>query len=171
MAERKLTPEERFKRWHVDIFTHLEKTSEIKDGNGAIVALTAALPLYERWLEAEASKTNPKKSRAAVLVGDLGIATEDDAQKFWNVFRDGLCHTGSFFSESGKSRSEGWTLPKIGLSADYPDKPLFKKAKTGEDAIFINPWGLIRHILKKYENNVSLMQGVDAPMLELTIDE
>lgn len=171
MARRKLTTEERFKRWHSDIFVHLEKTSEIKDGNGAIVALTAAMPLYERWLESEMSKTTPKASRASILKVDLGITTEENAQKFWNVFRDGLCHTGAFFAESGRSRSEGWTLPKIGVSADYPDKPLFKQAASGEDAIFINPWGLIRHILKKYENNVSLMESIDAPMLELEVDE
>ena len=50
----------------------------------------------------------------------------------------------------------------------HPDFPRFTKYKvTGEDIIEINPWGLIRHIMKKYENNSELLQYAKAPLLDL----
>jgi hypothetical protein len=35
------------------------------------------------------------------------------------------------------------------------------------DVIAINPWGLVAHILKKYENNAELLEYEKAPFLDL----
>lgn len=171
MATREANLEERFKIWYLDIFHHLEKTKDIPGGNGAIVALAAAMPLYERWLDEESKKHTPQKKRAVLLMADLGLKTEEEAGKFWNVFRDGLCHSGSFYTSSSTASGKGWILPKVGLSADHPDKPHFAKTPDGKtEAIFVNPWGLIRHILIKYEGNPMLIRLVDTPLLPLLIE-
>jgi hypothetical protein len=160
------TPE-KFRLWYVNVFSYLEH--QTPGGSGAIIALAAALPLYERWVVANVSSPG-RASRHALISSDLRISDLVKTAKFWNVFRDGLSHTGSFFRHSKTQRDECWPhLPKVGLSKDYPSFPQFIiDPNTGLEVILLNPWGLIAHILEKYERNPSLLEGADAPLLPLS---
>src|SRR5258708_27465715 len=118
MATQVISTDQRFQWWYRDIFTYLEKTKEIPLGNGAIAALMMVLPLYERYLTVElqkdptyvaASQQLQSEKRFKLIAKDLHLS-EQEAKLFWNVFRDGLCHTGSFFEVSGQSAKKGWTL-------------------------------------------------------------
>ena len=158
---------ERFRIWYKDIFQFLEDKSP--NGNGAIIALMGALPLYERWVVSSCSPNN-YANRIALIISDLKINDKNKAERFWNVVRDGLCHTGSFFEESDKiTKEKKWEyLPKIGLDGSYPDFPTFViDPQSGRDVILFNPWKLVRHIVSKYENNTSILEGSVAPLLPL----
>lgn len=156
-----VSPEDRFRIWYIE---PLEKLESIPRGNGAILALTVIMPLYERVYRFEKSKNHPNtNNRNKWVMNDLNLNSEDEAKFFWNVFRDGLCHTGSFFEQSDKP----WTLPKIGLDVTYPALPTFTKTNTGEDAIILNPWKFVQHILKKYKGNKELLEYAPAPLLPL----
>jgi hypothetical protein len=161
----KISEQDRFSIWYSGPLKRLEQC--IDHGHGAIAALMVALPLYERWVRFRVLKGAPD-NRPQIISDDLQIGDPEKAKIFWNVFRDGLCHTGSFFEESEKAQKEGWTLPKISLDGAHPQFPRFTKhPTTGEGIIEVNPWGLIHHILDKYEGNDELLQYEKAPLLDL----
>ena len=161
----KVPVEDRFHIWYAQPLQHIKDT--IANGNGAIVALMVAIPLYERYLQKELQK-DKTKNRPQIISDDLKFGDIEKAKRFWNVFRDGLCHTGSFFEVSDKSRQKSWKLPKIGLDGKYPDLPIFIQDPTTKDeVIIVNPWGLITHILNKYKDNMSLLEDLDSPLLPL----
>lgn len=151
--------EDRFAIWYLSPLRNLEK---MDFGHGAIAALTIAMPLYERVYMFLVTKGLPD-NRPEWVKEDLKLNSVEEAKLFWNVFRDGLCHTGSFFEQSGKYSE----LPKIGLDAKYPDFPTFKKNEDNEDVIIVNPWKLITHILGKYKGNTEILSYAPAPLLPL----
>jgi hypothetical protein len=154
--------EDRFRIWYLEPIETLKTC--LKNGNGAIAALMIAMPLYERVYRFALSNNEPHTgNRPLWVMNDLRLKSETEAKLFWNVFRDGLCHTGSFFEQSDRSSS----LPKIGLDGKYPDFPTFITTETGEDAIIVNPWNFIAYILNKYEDNVLLLEYESAPLLPL----
>lgn len=160
----KVSEQDRFGMWYSGPISFIEK--HIEGGHGAIVALMVALPLYERWIRFQIAN-GARNNRPQLISDDLKIGDLEKAKIFWNVFRDGLCHTGSFFEQSEKAIAEGWTLPKISLDAGHPPFPRFVKHASGEDVIEINPWGLVQHILDKYKGNDALLQYEKAPLLDL----
>jgi hypothetical protein len=155
-----VAPEDKFRIWYKEPFQMLE---EMNKGNGAIIALMMSLPLYERAYRHKVSTKEIRDNRPLWVKEDLKLKTEEEARKFWNAFRDGLCHTGSFFEENDK----GEILPQIGLDAKYPDLPEFTKDQNGKDVIIVNPWKLVSHILQKYEGNIPLLEYAPAPLLPL----
>lgn len=168
MSKTEVSTEQKFKLWYSEIFCFMEHKS--KDGNGAIVALAAALPLYERWLVSKSGESRDEK--VSLLNEDLKIRNFSNADNFWNVFRDGLCHTGHFFKESDTQRrkirrGEDWNnLPEVCFNIEFPDFPEFKE-QDGKEYIILNPWGLIRHICSKFEGNYHLLEEGEAPLLPL----
>lgn len=162
------TTEQKFNLWYKDVLFFLEHHTN--KGSGAIAALMVVMPLYERWVSANCAP-DTYVNRMALVRSDLSFPDTPKAENFWNVFRDGLCHTGSFFEASGRSKNHNppITLPKVGLNKDYPAKPTFVfDPSTNLEVIIVNPWGLVEHILKKYEGNASLLEGPDAPLLPLS---
>ena len=93
-------PQDRFRIWYKEPFEMLERMNM---GNGAIIALMMSLPLYERVYRHKVSTKEIIDNRPLWVKNDLKLKTEAEAQIFWNVFRDGLCHTGSFFEESERA--------------------------------------------------------------------
>jgi hypothetical protein len=125
-----------------------------------------ALPLYERAFRHAVIKGTPD-NRPLWVKKDYRLNTEREPQICWNAFRDGLCHTGSFFEESEKAKSERWILPHIGLDAAYPPFLELTKDNAGNEVIIVNPWKLVSHILQKYEGNIELLEYAPAPLLPL----
>lgn len=141
-------------------------TDGIPDGNGALIALMAVFPLYERYIEFEMETNNA--NRAQCISDDTGL-NEEQAKKFWNVFRDGLLHSGMPFEESRNARREGWTLPKVSLDAKHPPLPEYRHSNNGEDVICLNPWGFVEHVLNKYRDDPELFtRNSDSPLLLLS---
>lgn len=156
-------------RWFDQPLQVLERG--IPEGNGAIIALMAVFPLYERFLD-DTTKTSGC-AWEVLLAQDLNLpVTPDthDAEQFWNVFRDGLGHTAMFFEQSDTARKKknSWTLPKVSLDGNHPNLPVFKTTTTGERVICLNPWGFVRHVLDKYKADPQLFtRNTEAPLLSL----
>ena len=166
IREIEISVEERFDMWYLQPLKMLESRQDEDHGACAIIALMVVMPLYER-LYHFAVKNGVPDNRPVWVMNDLHLQSIDEAKLFWNVFRDGLCHTGSFFCESDKSIKHGWTLPKISLDAKHPSFPTFEKTEDGKDVIIVNPWGFMHHVLQKYSGNTSLLEYASAPLLPL----
>lgn len=153
--------EDKFKLWYEGPLRVLE--GFIKHGHGGICALMVALPLYERVYRYAVLNGTPD-NRPEWVKDDLHLDSIEDAKIFWNVFRDGLCHSGSFFEESEKY--ERGELPKIHLDAKFTYKPKFVR-KNDQFVVRFNPWDFCKHVLKKYENNRGLLSYDKAPLIPL----
>lgn len=155
-----VSPADRFSLWYRHALIELEKMDK---GNGSIAALMVVLPLYERYAQAEIDS-----SRATciedVLMSDLGFKSRKRAQRFWTVFRHGLCHAATFFTCTKDLKN----LPFVHLDGDAPNLPEVIPGKKGGRAIItVNPWGFVRHVMSKYETDHSLFDRPDAPLLPL----
>ncbi len=137
----------------------------INHGHGGICALMIALPLYERVYRYAVLNGTPD-NRPVWVKNDLHLDSEQDAKIFWNVFRDGLCHTGSFFEESDKY--ERGELPQISLDGSYTHEPKFVRGH-GIFVVQLNPWEFCKHVLGKYKGNSGLLRYAKAPLLPLYI--
>ncbi len=154
--------EVKFKKWYSNA---IEILGKLNHGDGGIAALMVALPLYERYLTDVTGGDVHK--RASVIKDELGFADDLQARIFWNVFRDGLCHMGTFWEESDKSVEKGWVLPKVGLDDKHPPIPTFTKDSDGKDVIIVNPWKFVEFILGKYSSNPNLLHSATAQLLPL----
>ena len=155
--------ESKFEIWYKSPIQVLDKG--IDHGCGGICALMVALPLYERCYRYGVLNGVPD-NRPLWVKNDLHLDSEEDAKIFWNVFRDGLCHTGSFFEESDKY--EKGELPQISLHGDYTHEPKFVR---GHDIFIIqlSPWKFCNHVLSKYKGNIGLLRYAKAPLLSLRV--
>lgn len=149
----------------------IEHGGQIPDGNGAIIALMAVFPLYERYLDSVRAKEPAGTDYWKCLAEDSGLHDLQKAAMFWNVFRDGLLHTGMFFEDSEKARKpqKQWTLPKISLDGHHPPLPRYGITDKGEQVICLNPWGFVKHVLDKYRADPGLLtRDADSPLLLLS---
>src|SRR5438445_6888883 len=159
-----VSSEDRFKKWYSGPLQFLEH--KVPGGDGAVSALMTVIPLYERYVLSEVGDDDSK--RPQFVQSDLKLKSLKESCVFWNVFRDGLCHRGHFFEESKKSLDKGWILPKVSLHIENPPLPVFgTDPHSGKKVIYLNPWGLVSHIMKKYEGNIKLIEKADAPLIPL----
>jgi len=143
---------ERFEGWFLK---PIEKLKDCPDGDGAFLAMSAALFLCERYYRTatnthDGSTDDLSFRRAAAK--DLGIA-ETKFEIFWKVFRHGIQHQGMpklFRDKSGVEYR--WN---IGVA--YPALPFFITAKPQIIIIAINPWGFAELICDKYRGNPALL--------------
>src|SRR5258707_14676560 len=91
------------KRWFDQPLCVIEHGGQIPEGNGAIIALMAVFPLYERYLDSVRAQPSYGSDHWKCLANDTRLNNQD-AAVFWNVFRDGLLHKGMFFENSEKAR-------------------------------------------------------------------
>lgn len=94
--------EKLFRRWFVTPLELLER--DLPNGDGAFVALMAALPLYERAIIAELKLDKEETTPEAIetrVEKDLGIDT-NTRKKFWAIYRNGFMHQG--MGLDGKSK-------------------------------------------------------------------
>ena len=151
---------DKFKLWFDYPIKQLES---IKGGHGGFCALMVALPLYERFYRYAVSKGAPD-NRPEWVKNDLLLKTTDEAKMFWQVFRDGLCHTGSFFEETRDYKKED--LPSISLDEKHSYSPKFL-TREGIFIVELNPWKFWKHVLDKYTSDPGVLDYAKAPLLPL----
>ena len=159
-------------RWFDQPLSVIEHGGQIPEGNGAIIALMAVFPLYERYLDSVRAKQPNGTDYWKCLADDTGLNDLQKAAMFWNVFRDGLLHSGMFFEDSKKARTpqKQWTLPKVSLDGNHPPLPRYGITDKGEQVICLNPWGFVQHVLEKYRTDPDLLtRNADSPLLLLSL--
>lgn len=165
-------PEVLRKRWFDQPLGVIEHSGLIPDGNGAIIALMAIFPLYERYLNDAFKRSTLGLTFVQFRARDLGLPEDPttDADQFWNIFRDGLLHSGMPFEDSKSARKYSWILPKISLRKEpgYEALPKYKLTKSGERVICLDPWGFVDFVLSKYRNDPGILtRDADSPLLPL----
>jgi hypothetical protein len=163
-------PEFLRKRWFDQPLSVIENGGQIPDGNGAIIALMAVFPLYERYWCAQPGYS--KATRWKILANITGLNDTTKAEMFWNVFRDGLLHRGMPFENSERARKplKKWALPKVNLGSQHPPLPVYGLSTKGEQVICLNPWGFVQHVLAKYRADPGLLtRDTDSPLLLLSL--
>ena len=164
-----VSPEEKFQKWYLNSLQMLQ--DKMNHGDGGLAALMIVMPLFERYLTpkipADKKQEEQSKIRNSIIKEEFGFADDVQAAKFWNVFRDGLCHVGSFFEQSRSATKNGWILPKVVLGGGFSGIPTFDKNQDGEDVIKLNPWLFAHFVIQKYKDDSSLLHLKDAPLLPL----
>ncbi|MCW0218551.1 MAG: hypothetical protein OJI67_09540 [Prosthecobacter sp.] len=169
-------PEYLRQRWFDQPLKAMEDPNFIPEGNGAIIALMAVFPLYERYIKHQCIQSGFHKDNYDALkqfrARDLGLSDNPttDADQFWNVFRDGLGHFGMPFEDSTKARENDWELPKIYLGGECGHLPKFIVNEKNERVVTLNPWGFVQFVLDKYRADPNLLaQNPDSPLLPLLL--
>lgn len=143
--------EELFRRWFVAPLELLER--KLPNGDGAFVALMAALPLYERAIIAELKLDKAETTTEAIgtrVEKDLGIDT-NTRKKFWAIYRNGFMHQG--MGLDGKSK---WKI-----SGDYRLAPEIK-TENGVDFVCLNPWDFAKHTVRKFVDRPELITASES---------
>lgn len=128
---------------------------DLRDENadGAFLALSASLAMYERFLikKGQEINSNTEDDRAKIGGQDLGIGTEN-FRLFWSCFRDGLQHQ---FQPTKKrnGRTYYWNTSK-----DHQDVPEVTDHGDKTVTIKINPWGFAELVYSRYEKNMGLFE-------------
>lgn len=161
--------EAKFEKWYLNAIQTLH--DKMGHGDGGIAALMIVMPLFERYLTpkipADKKQDEQAEIRNSLIRAEFGFADDIQAAMFWNVFRDGLCHVGSFFEQSRTAAKKGWVLPKIALDGSFSGVPTFDKDQNGEEIIKLNPWLFADFVIQKYRDDPSLIHSIDAPLLPL----
>ena len=145
-----MNPEQLFHRWFVVPLAELRKLDK---GDGAFVALTTVLPLYERAiisrlkLRGDATTENEIK---AEVEADLQIAANVRA-RFWSIFRNGFMHQGMGLDGHTKWR----------ISADYTHSPQLL-THDGVDCVCIDPWKFADHVLGLFQAHPELITASES---------
>lgn len=164
-----VSPEEKFQKWYLNSLNTLYE--KMDHGDGGIAALMIVMPLFERYLTpkipTDKKQEEQTKVRESIICEEFGFKSNDQAAKFWNVFRDGLCHSGSFFERSRTSTKKGLTLPKVALGGQFSEIPVFDTNQKNEEIITLNPWKFAYFVIQKYKDDPSLLTLKDAPLLPL----
>lgn len=143
---------ERFEGWFLK---PIEKLKECPEGDGAFLALSAALFLCERYYRTvtnthEGSNDNLSFRNAAAQ--DLGIAA-GEFEIFWKVFRHGLQHQGM-----PKRYTDGAGVEyRWNIGEAYQPVPIFVTINPNLKVITINPWTFAALIASKYQANQRIL--------------
>ncbi len=141
----------KFDRWFTRVFAALR---QLPEGDGAIAALSIALYLYERYAVAKLEAGGRKADWAGKLLqlaADFGI-TSDEADAFWNVFRNGLLHQGMPVQLQGRSRLPKWLIAEgysrtIELTTDTP--PVLR----------VEPWKFVQRVIELWQGDITLLSA------------
>lgn len=145
---------ERFDGWFAK---PIEKLKECPEGDGAFLAMSAAMSLCERFYRTltgthEGSNDDLAFRRAAAA--DFGIA-EREFEIFWQVFRHGIQHQGmpKLYRDKKSGIEYRWNF---GLP--YPALPVFVPANPKITVICIDPWKFASLVCDKYRARPDILQ-------------
>ena len=159
-------PKAMFEKWFGRQLEILD--AKFEKGDGAIAALMIALPLYEWYL---VSKVGKQVAAVAwpgydLVQTEMGLPDRKTAKKFWHVFRHGLCHTEMPFESS----NEFSALSKVSFHHTYPKLPDLRTTRSGDEVFCVDPWGIVAHVTKKYQDDPSILTSLaDAPLLAVNL--
>jgi len=143
---------ERFDGWFSQ---PIEKLKECPEGNGAFLAMSAALFLCERYYRTLTDTQDGQKDSQPFLdaaARDLAIDPEM-FKMFWKVYRHGIQHQGM-----PKDRKECDCAYRWNMSAAFSAKPTFHDIEATTKEIRIDPWKFADLIKEKWQHNPDLLQ-------------
>lgn len=146
--------EERFDGWYVKPIELLR--DKLRDGDGGLLALSAALFLCERYYRVLTTthdkfddKSNKKfKNKAAK---NLGLKRKD-FEAFWRVYRNGTQHQGIPINKEYDGKKYKWQMRD-----DFNAIPSFHAMGNNTYEIRLNPWKFADLIIKKYKKDTSTL--------------
>lgn len=143
---------ERFDGWFCQ---PIEKLKKCPEGNGAFLAMSAALFLCERYYRTLTETQEGQKDSQPFLdaaARDLAIDPEM-FKMFWKVYRHGIQHQGM----PREWIIDGYTY-RWNMSAAFSAKPTFHNFAATTKEIRIDPWKFADLIKEKWQNHPELLQ-------------
>lgn len=152
MSTPSTNPVELFERWFI---IPLRQVEQIPSGDGAIVAYTSCLYLYERYAKSLLDSSGKKADDAAFyaqLASDFGFLSAADGELFWHIVRDGFLHQGMPL-QAGRG---GVALPSWWMSGDFK-KPVEFQDVRGTRVLCIQPWLFRDRVLHLFRDRPDLI--------------
>lgn len=151
MAELVSDPKELFERWYVAPLRWLET---IPNGDGAFIAFSVSIALYERFAKSAAKHAGGKGDENALyakLVADFSI-TNPEAEEFWQIMRHGLQHYAMPMQQQQGSKS----LSKWRFDGAYP-RPIQFVGQGADRKLLVQPWLFRDVVLRLYRDKPELI--------------
>jgi len=146
--------EERFDGWYVKPIKLLH--DGLPEGDGGILALSAALFLCERYYRVltnthDKFDFNSNKDFKSAAAKDFGLQ-EDEFEAFWRVYRNGTQHQGIPMYQEYKGKKYKWQTRH-----DFNAIPSFHPLGQDTYEIRLNPWKFADLIIDKYKKDESIL--------------
>jgi len=145
-------PKTLFERWYAAPLRLLET---LPNGDGAFVALSVSLALYERFAKAFIKHDLKQKADETAFINKLAsdfAISESEATTFWDVMRHGFQHQ-AMPMQSGQGKSD---KPKWLVNGDLP-KPIEYGKSVQKDVLLVQPWLFRDQVLAMYEKRPDLI--------------
>lgn len=145
-------PKTLFERWYAVPLRLLET---LPNGDGAFVALSVSLALYERFAKAFIKNDLKQKANETAFIKKLAsdfAISESEATTFWDVMRHGLQHQ-AMPMQSGQGKND---KPKWLVNGDLPKAIQYGKSGQ-EEVLLIQPWLFRDNVLAMYETRPDLI--------------
>lgn len=139
-----------FERWYATPLAELEK---IPNGDGAFVAFSVALALYERFARSSIDAAGQKADASAMykrLAFDFNI-TEAEATQFWEIMRHGVQHQAMPMQKQKKKSLTPW------LFNDSFRQPIEFGTYSGKRVLQVHPWLFRDKVVDLYRQNPKLI--------------
>lgn len=141
-----------FERWFAAPIKHLEG---IPNGDGAFVAFSVALALYERYAKSlliAAKERADKDGLHRQLAADLGVPVPDAAE-FWAVMRDGMQHAAMPMQMQRDKQLTPWLF-----EASFPKPVQFAADGTGRRVLCVQPWLFCDLVVNLYRTRPDVLR-------------
>jgi hypothetical protein len=144
---------ERFEGWFCQ---PIEKLKECPEGNGAFLALSAALFLCERYYRTLTNTHEGQQDSQPFLdVAAHDLAVDPEMFNiFWRVYRHGIQHQGMPRQWVADGCTYRWNM-----SAAFSAKPTFHSVSPTIQEIRIDPWKFADLIKRKYQDHPELLRN------------
>ncbi len=128
--------------------------------DGAFLALSASLAMYERFLIklAQSSGRNTEGDKMALGGEDLGCMGEDNFRIFWGCFRDGLQH------QFQPTKKRGGISYDWRISDTTGEIPKVTEVGAKKFVVEVNPWAFARLVRRRFDENPTFFQKAKSHM-------
>jgi hypothetical protein len=148
MGER--DPGRLFERWYATPLAELEK---VPNGDGAFVAFSVALALYERFALSAIGAAGQKADPAAMytrLAVDFNVM-EEEAAEFWEIMRHGVQHQAMPMQRQKNKRLTPWLF-----NASFK-QPIEFGTRAGGRVLQVQPWLFRDKVVDLYRQNTKMI--------------
>ncbi len=139
-----------FERWYA---TPLAKLEEIPHGDGAFVAFSVALALYDRFARSCIDAAGQKADTVAMykrLAIDFNIA-EAEAAEFWEIMRHGVQHQVMPMQKQRNKPLTPW------LFNGSFQQPIAFETRSGKRVLQVQPWLFRDKVIDLYRQNPKMI--------------
>ena len=141
-------PFDKIDAWFIGPIRLLHKLRN-DDSDGAFLAMSASLAMYERFLikVAQTESNNTEDNRCIIGGKDLGGIGEPSFRIFWGCFRDGLQH------QFQPTKKRGTKTYYWNLSNDHEAIPEVIIHDDNSSTIKVNPWKFAELVNQRFQEN------------------